>query len=635
MKFKFLELIFLFETFRHVVSQPIISSRIFPGAHIEPFEQIIVYDSSFPILYTVDFGEKHEFPNFQDKNQTSSCPWINHTFCQIPKKNSEWPTRIAKYASEEHSSYNSAPKNLIQYSNCDNDVTRRCQIADSIQQLYQASKILLERASMEDSKEIKKKRALDFIGDFMKFCCGTATQSDLRGVAYDNKYLADHVNSISQLLHSDHQDLLLMSKKTDEVVMQIRENLITSENQLKTLARQLFASTQNEEKILNYILLNQFLSGFLSYANSYQDNINSAKQDCAHKMLPRTLVSYAALKADLEALGNKVKANGYELAIPVQDLQSYYQHPFTSCTFYETKLLISVRIPLRRKDIHYRLHRFVPVPLIWEDQLCKISPQEFIIVNSSREIIITQENKDCDLKKGYCMVPRYSAEEEKSQTCARKIFAGSPLNELKGPCGFHCQNKSNEVIIKQVSPSEFFIANVLTNTYMKCNSSNKTEISTGKIGVLKLNIPCNCALIYNERELIKEQYPCDARFPKQPILSHQIPHTWLNLSYLHFGISEMNAFPLTSKVDEILNKQWSLNFPKLRITEKIPENVFEKVEIDNSWLKDSYSDFIKSYILHFWMLFITFFQLYLYYKLQIVKASSTGVKEIVTLRQVN
>lgn len=608
--------------------------QLFTGFTITNLSNIYLYDASIPLIYTLPFGAFHNFEDIPDFHKQIPCPFpdnnlntnINPTSDQNPKFGKTFiPLRLVR--------------DSINMRTASPTIPVACTAYNQINDVFNAT-ITILRAGIDSTSshdDLRQKRALDFIGDFLKFCCGAATQNELSSMYRNEKFLTTSYNDIRKLVHHDHDDLITSTRVINEMSKDVESVLTDAESQIQHLAEEVQLTENLETQKLLGLLHLAARQARHTYFNTYYTHMTAVKASCEAHCLPSELISKTLLKNDLQTLFQKLAKHDKILAIPLRHLHLYYSQPITTCVFSETSIIITIQVPLQSKEAHFNLFKITTVPLLWEDTVCTLPSPPSYLARSPNFVQSIPASDTCDLHRHkICYLPRFQQHSGLHAKCAQSIINSTPLEEIIKHCNFQCHTRSTETYITEVTPSRYYITNVQPQTHLVC-STQTTQLPSQTPGALDIQIPCDCELIHEGNKLIRKTTPCDSRFPNTPTYTHLIPTPWTNVTLLNNSDPNTSYFPFTANLQSIINHKWNLSFPHAKIPDNFQSTNFQEGTLPKTWTEIINADSFSKWIVYTSIVILFLAQCYIAYKIKIlyVKLSQLTRRETFQLRQID
>lgn len=341
--------------------------------------------------------------------------------------------------------------------------------------------------------------------------------------------------------------------------------------------------------------------------------------DCKRNLLSSTLVPEHTLKADVAALALNISRRGYELSIPSKFINKYFSLPLTTCTFSPEKVVVTVKIPIRKKGHDFSIFEYIPSPLAWGEYTCSLS-REPVYVATAGDLLTTitgLQRNDCDVRStGLCRIPRQTQGSSLSTECARRILRGDPMESLRTVCHFSCYPSHQNVLVTQISESSYMVTNPTPSLLLNC-PNNSISFPYRVPGAVEVEVPCDCSVADKDREYIPVQFPCFST-SRNPELTHVLPLTWTSLKNLSVPILSFDERPKFGNLTEVLNSNWNLSVPTMLIHNNINSESLEPVELPKSWLDVTEVCSLKYILVFGWLGILSFLSLFCTFKLYIL-----------------
>ena len=326
--------------------------KISTGGYFKKLPQAIVYEATIPVTY-----EGAWFHGELTKKQTSglSCP--RGPECMGLNKLKEISTTFEDTFNKFEDSIN--PRELLQ----------------------------------EDSKS-RKPRSFNFVGEWLNYCCGVATEEKLDNLAIDERYVQEQFSKLSEGLDSQFQGLTETVSKFNLYANQTKNTFEEINDHLKVLDR----FSENTEKYMQlskldtaiHLLSTEAIDRNLRHfmALTYLVRNIEILNSCKNKLIPTVLLPPRILKADLKELDADLKGFGYKITIPIAQISKYYKIKIAGCSIGGSKIILHVKVPISKIEDTWRLLELVVTPFAWKDNTCKILQENtYVAVNKVNQEI--------------------------------------------------------------------------------------------------------------------------------------------------------------------------------------------------------------------------------------------------------
>lgn len=469
----------------------------------------------------------------------------------------------------------------------------------------------------------RPRRALDFIGSALSWCCNTATMTNLKDLSKNEEQVDNKMNDLLDYVKEEHTDITLAEEKMnnfssniDHVLKQLHDSLNKYERTIQEDIN--ITSTTIDEKILqNNLEIMSYI-----YLTAHYSSLYKVEQDCQHNYIPEDLLNMQTLQSDLKKLSSKLKPFNLTIALPSSKLFQIYGLPIAKCYFEQNNLILQIKIPLIPSNTSYNVYSYNPLPLKWENNICKLVEHNFIIIKSSSAptvIVDTDDNPHCNYRSSnLCLIPRYSSISSPASKCAKYLINDTNISELKHHCEFHCTPAPEHPIVTELNVNKFLITNYNHHLHIVCNNHEMTTtLPEIKFGTLEIELPCNCKLMDGSDIIISSIVPCDSRDFSSPSAFHLVPLPWTNLNHLKID-------PFTSDRTEFLNissyllPAWNISVPTFSTNKLERVSLFKHINLINTWADIVDDRRIILYILIVWCIILTLLLLIALYKIHIL-----------------
>lgn len=428
-----------------------------------------------------------------------------------------------------------------------------------------------------------EKRALDFLGDALNFCCGVATDHELNDIFTNekvmeskislfNKGLSSGLTSISQNSQAFTAFQNVTKYNFEKIVTQLEKTQVFL-NKLKNSAQ---INRDFEYEVFMATLENQFELAKNSIKITNLIKKLSILNSCKQHHIPAAVLKPEIFKKDLQKLKKQLRNAEQGLAIPDSDFLRHFFLPICDCSLTENKIYLRIKIPIITRDKYWKLYELITTPFSWSNQTCSIKHDTTILAisNSPIDKEIRQISglglHDCKPSESkLCFLPRFVPNHLYGPDCARTLFNGATVNEISQNCPLICHT-SSQTLISEIDIDVFVITNPTENMKISCQNKVTSLLETNHDypGAIKLTLPCYCKLMTDKNILIPEKYPCDKtdNHPTESDIVHIIPAAWTTLQSFILNPTIKSNQPRFTNLSECLNTNWTLDIPIFNLT---------------------------------------------------------------------
>lgn len=478
---------------------------------------------------------------------------------------------------------------------CKNSTSMLCYMENHILQLskaYEKEQDVLQESweikqlqeHTEPSSSTKYKRALDFIGKGLEWCCGVATQAKLSSLVIDEKQAETEINQLHHGLQSTVKIIENLSKDVDEYQGKVGKAFEDTNNRMNTIEQWLENFKQDvtfreqTHDLETYIIMKhqiEIMKKLIRTTRSLRQEAIINK--CKMHQIPIEIVHPKKLAHDLKKLQAELAKVDQGLAIPKSDFARYYQLQICECTFTEKTILIHIKIPVRQKYDEWQLFELITTPFAWYNQTCTILHNPLYLATSDNTKTRKQEHRQITgsrlhyckpYNEKLCYLPRYAGDLLQGPACARSIFQGASVKDISHNCQLSC-HPATQLTILEIEEETYMLAHVPEDLHIECNQYERTNISHSShshIGALKILLPCNCQLEHRDQVLIPRKYPCKHYHYNRLKTTHVIPATWTNLKSFILNPTQKAATPTFKNAEDCLNHKWTMEIPHVNLT---------------------------------------------------------------------
>jgi len=325
--------------------------------------------------------------------------------------------------------------------------------------------------------------------------------------------------------------------------------------------------------------------------------------NCQNGVIPPSVLSPATLQNELLLLRQKLFLRELDLSIPPEHISVYYKAKLCSCHIEDNTITLHIKIPIRHKNIKYRLLSGTILPFKHDNQICQLGLPSFKVLyeNSQPHIISNSAMLLCDEPNELCKFNQFTDYSfDNNHTCIKYLLTShnDVTSDITKHCPFHC-SAHNEIIIINLRHDTYALTNIPVSTSLKTFSS-KAQLVTNLVksvplytasaghpnGVIIQKLFCNTQIYFSDSFILRPSFTCSHKNASSPIKEHVIlyPYRWTNQSYDNivstFNIIDdlkQDPVPLSSVQDvHTLQKELKLeqsSFYSPKVTKYIPKQI--------------------------------------------------------------
>lgn len=436
---------------------------------------------------------------------------------------------------------------------------------DMINDFIQETPKLRKRSVMDGVNSVR-----DFFGDVLITCCRVLTYRDGKNILNNQKSIATSYETLRQTVIEDHQNLIQINEKGDNLVRHIDTLNRKLEGKFMEIDRYL-KSTFVDLNLEQVIHTQDFLNLGQSYFNSLlleTLKFRHMLDSCKDFRLSANMVDKNTLKRDLLKMEQHAKKINMKLVIPITDLNSYYHSALINCHIDNNFLEIDVKIPLQDSMKEYKIFEITTLPFFSNNKICRIlTDDRILIADKTNSYVKTLSQKDtpyCDTSKHLCRIPNGRAN-SKFDDCITAIFRQETQAEIIHKCNFYCQTRlEDEVITTQLEENIFSITNFDTIIAIDMMSQKRETVKFDEKmhGTYIIFVPCHTEIMNINKKGISEVViptgiPCIQDMKTQFTVNKILPFSWINLTATNISTFEeykTNNLNLTK-----FNPEWNMS----------------------------------------------------------------------------
>lgn len=554
-----------------------IQVQITPGVYFKSMSQAIMYEGTIPLAYTIPWQQNMDGMERQNLAESMCAVNKGENFCTLAK----WLDKVD-----------------IQISN---EINRATSVFDV------------------QNKVNRVPRALDFIGNFMSWCCGVATTSDFKSLYSDNNRIKNRMESIRDNIYEGHRNLMDLTDSVTNYSQQIDDSIQYLQKEFGTLNLN-FKQFKSFRELSWMNILHFSVDAAERNARRLFQTIHLIKRneiinDCREKKIPANIIPNSVFYSDLQILKQKLLKNNHELSIPMHEISWYYKLEIAECEISNDKIVVRIKVPIQKVGRNWELLQFIPTPFKWHNTTCMVEHEATLLAVSGTTIrpITGELLKECrPLVNGLCYIPRYSSDVLSGPLCAASMHKGVTIDKLNQYCVYRCVS-GNAQLITQVNEFTFIITHPSRNMEIRCGDKI-TKINpkySSEPGALEIFLPCLCELYSDNKLKISPVYPCDKAADIDISMTHILPSAWSKIASLKIGYKTQYTKYNFANLSEIVNDKWEFHVPHFKI-EKRMENPF--IHTESQITMDTNENNLKHVLLTIvilWLFIITGFLLWL------------------------
>ena len=421
---------------------------------------------------------------------------------------------------------------------------------------------------------------------FLGWCCGAIDETTFSELATEQQVLKEQVNRLTSGLQNSLKSIFSQTPVFSAFEKDIKgtiDDMHQYMRRIETAEQEQFTRISGKEDATHtnliglYSLIHRLTRRTAKVAQllSNQETLAS----CRQHQIPAAVLPPDVLYKDLQRLEETLRAEGHQLAIPIDRLGRYYKLSLCDCAFSQGNITLHLRIPIIRENQHWTLMELVLVPFAWNNQKCILqNPPLFLAVSQDptnphipaivRPITGLSIHECKPHRDRMCYVSRFSPSvNEHGTDCARVLYEGSTFQEISQVCSFRCIS-STAMSITEIAENVFMLTHPLQDMRITCPNhvqliSNST---VHKPGAIQMLVPCECKLETTNLVIIPRRFPCGSRNEKLQI-THVIPSQWCTPTTLRLDPRSLHIHPLEyTNYTEVLDQQWNVRIPHLNLT---------------------------------------------------------------------
>lgn len=389
-------------------------------------------------------------------------------------------------------------------------------------------------AAMSKPSRVKRDKfvsagVIPLIGSISKYLFGTATEGDV-------EKLITNLNSLGQDVKVLENQTATVVAATSSLAYKMQNFELKVEQRLQSIAKvhnELQTEVANLQQGADRIFAAQLVSAAwqtkLHILTVHLFTVNHIFNDCKNQKLSKLAIPQDQLRSLLESKEKQLNQTGLSLAIPLQNLEKYYENIKISCFFVPAmQLRIHFDLPIKNKFSNWNVFSMAPLKFLYESMTCSLFEKEIFFISdgtTARALPINPYGED----QNVFMVPRANMFE--MDQCANAMIHSKELENIVEKCPLHC-NKIMTTSFQEIDKDEFSILNPVFQLEIFCSGQLVEEIPPSVSGRIIVKLPCQCSVI--QRDNIP---PTTLLYPRTSCLLNErmmagvsINRSWLNSS---------------------------------------------------------------------------------------------------------
>lgn len=455
-----------------------------------------------------------------------------------------------------------------------------------------------------DNKGKRSKKSLDFVGDFLNWCCGTATQKSIDTITMSTSSLENHLRELRKGIREELQNFGINSVSFKNYTDQVSEKFQNIDEALSFLKSYDTKTFRLEESKINKLAINIFKilvsKSFTVHLMARTLLLNQITTMCLTNKIPSVLISKQVLKDDLRKLNKTLNLDNKEIALDIADVSKLYTLPLTDCTFTEDSVTVHIKIPVKSQHISWKLLELTSAPYAWGNYTCTLIHEHTYVavgknLTSGREIIKILSGTSLHTCQPYdsklCFIPNYLVDPYYTSECINYLYKGATVANIYDKCPLRCIH-GLYTTITEIAHNKFFITrpNEFCNIVCKSATFPLKPYSTLP-GAVLVDLPCDCNLVEGGEIIIGRRFPCLDEERKLTI-HHTIPAAWTNVASLLINPKATYDHPIYDNLSECFNPKWTQKVPHFVIApthdlSRVDE-ALERLDDDLSWYSTNF-----------------------------------------------
>lgn len=527
--------------------------RVMTGAYVKQIRDVVLYDSTAPQFYRLNFPSTHLF--HLNEAYVGSCEHLHTPSCKaikmIEKLNSHWKQNI-------------------------NDIASSLSMTTSHQY---AGLLPLSVPAKKQMSSGRRRRSIfsAVLGDALDYCCDVVTKQDISDIESNTESATEFMRIVKNSVIQEHQYLIQVNNNTQRLHNELKNAVHQFQSvfyDVTQLQDQINANFSGEIRVVKLEAFRDLMVALhtsqLSFWTSHIIRLNSIVQTCNAGFIPVIAITKETLLTDLKSLEQKLKNHGYQLAIPLDQIGKYYRLQIATCFSSENQLNIRVTIPVTQ-NVDRKLYEIKKVPFSWHKTTCHVRLEPTLVAVRENEVSVISgtDLQQCIPATGLCRLPQLQSDLLHGSACPRLLFAGTTIEKLNSVCLLEC-TPTTEMAIVQIDFHTFVVANLPEGSLIQCANESISVPTTPK-GALEIMLPCHCRLSIPSNSPLRPPFPCPMTLGNFSEVTHILPAAWSPPSSQIVSIQQQQNTPTYTNLSEVLNENWTYQLPAVNLT--IPEHI--------------------------------------------------------------
>jgi hypothetical protein len=347
-------------------------------------------------------------------------------------------------------------------------------------------------------------------GEVLKFCCSAVVQSDLAGLRSNEAKVQRYMDTLSASVAEDHQFLGNVTQRVNLLAVnavQFRDEAI---RQFNSLTANLEEAHKYEDLATATLSRDTLLLAHAVQRHAQVTELQQALNLCRQHMFPLSVVVTGSVEAKLNSLAAKLRAVDRVIVTPSDSYQSLLDLPLTDCHLTETRLMITLRVPIAKAGHMAKAVHVTSVPFRANQTLCAVTlPTQRLIISKGRA---QPMGSDPLCMQGLCRFADHPNHYTAESVCLDALIRDTEPQQIAQACRVTCSPAQ----LPAFTRIDALRLAVVTNTALRlaCDGPTGTTavpVLPSDLGYTLITAGCHCTIqSAAEHILVQPVFPCPA-----------------------------------------------------------------------------------------------------------------------------
>lgn len=306
--------------------------------------------------------------------------------------------------------------------------------------------------ALKSVRPYRNKRSLDhglfpFIGWIQQKFIGVATTHDLDDLKINSQRLTDYIQELRDIL-KDHSgvlakligDMKVINSTFTQYHKYVNDQLSKVNDFQKSITSSINQNFEEVQKTLSSVT--HAISDIHVMVEYYKELqfFEIAFSMCSDERIPHDLINSTTLRLTLKDVQDHLVLTPFELSIPIDMLDWYYEFKLAYCTENNHDLDVVVAIPIKQKKLNQVLEVAIPIPIRVENKsyVLDFKKPTYILYNQNHMVELNEFLTDCLIQRApilnNCLIRPVNHDPIALDSCLARIRFGTTIKAYKENC---------------------------------------------------------------------------------------------------------------------------------------------------------------------------------------------------------